>query len=358
MIPIRSRVRAFFIGASILAGAFAIGAVITFFNPVRPRLENVVLDNTALGSRPEGCTQIHEFLCGELRRSTDSGVRVMDDLLAEKKARELAQKIREENPDLTPEQLNNKLVEAIYTPERRGRVLTVYRRVKRDMSRFISLQSDRVFSKREKNLLLARIERVSLELPPPAKMYADEPELFLKSDVFYEREIGNRLRLRIGGAFLLGVESNFNLTFTLAHELAHAIDPCEIRSAHFSIPAYDRLKACFMKQGLIDIRRSRQECVKEDQLSETFADWFAVQITADALADHAATRQPADETLNTAIVDSVRDLCEDPSSDLIADTEHHPSPRVRIERIFGENPTIQALLGCNSARQISTYCKL
>ena len=39
-----------------------------------------------------------------------------------------------------------------------------------------------------------------------------------------------------------------------------------------------------MAEGLVARRESRTECGQRDQLSETFADWIAVQVTAEALA--------------------------------------------------------------------------
>jgi hypothetical protein len=354
VLPIRSRFRAFIFGAGVLAGAFAIGVVITFFNPARPRLEYSVLNVTSLGSRPGGCERVHEFLCGgESDLSPGSSPRVLSDLEAEKQVQALQADLREKSPGASPKLLETQLVSAIYTPARRGRVLAAFHRVKKSISEYIASQPLSVFSKREKQHLLRAIDRVSLELPPPANLYADEPGLFARSEVFYERGPGNRVKLRIGGAFLLAVESRFNLIFTLAHELAHAIDPCEIRSAKLSIPAYDRLAACFMRKGLVDMRPTRRECGRNDQLSETFADWLASQITAEALAEHAISKGPGEEPLNIAIIDSVRDLCEDPEADAVPDTEHHPPPKVRIERIFGEHPTIQSLLGCHESKD---YC--
>jgi hypothetical protein len=101
--------------------------------------------------------------------------------------------------------------------------------------------------------------------------------------VYYERFADGRMRLRVGGAYLLSAKSWFNLVFTLAHELGHAIDPCELRVARLPLPAYDRLGACLLADGLVASRETRAECGQDDQLSEAFSDWLAVQVTADVL---------------------------------------------------------------------------
>ncbi len=211
-----------------------------------------------------------------------------------------------------------------------------------------------MFSQHEKQTLKKRIYKVKLELPPPATVYSDEPDLFTKNDLYYERISSGSLRLRVGGAYLFTVQSWFNRVFTLAHELAHSIDPCELRNIHFSLPAYDRLSACLMSQKIISVTKNRSECAENDQLSETFADWIAVQITSKALKKF-ATEFDHEQILH-AVTNSVKDLCEQEEFLNEMDNTLHPRPEIRIEKVFGLNPIIQEILGCQPSTSAEVYC--
>jgi len=134
------------------------------------------------------------------------------------------------------------------------------------------------------------------------------------------------------------------LVFTLSHELAHSIDPCELRSSGIPLESYDRLNACFLATGVVATRAVRQECGDDDQLSEAFADWVAIRITARALEKYSAE---FDQTqLRAAAANAVADLCDEEDSPEEHDDLTHPSPKVRIERIFARNPQIRSILGC------------
>jgi hypothetical protein len=218
------------------------------------------------------------------------------------------------------------------------------------MIRFIERQSQSIFNASEKLTLINRIKRTQLILPPPASVYQDDPQLLTKSEVFYERDVHGNLFIKVGGAYVLFAKSWFNQIFTFAHELGHSIDPCEIRTEALSFPAYNRLSACFIDHKLVTLRTDRTECGKNDQLSETFADWIAVQLTAQSLKTFSTEFQGT--MMTNAIRNSVRDLCDEEF-----DAEFHPSPRVRIEDILGKHPEIQRILGCDVGNKINDYCK-
>src|SRR5690606_28292980 len=102
-----------------------------------------------------------------------------------------------------------------------------------------------------------RISQIILELPPPASIYSDAADLITKNTVYYERTAQNVLRLRMGGAYLLNTTSWFNLIYTFSHELAHAIDPCEVKQAGMHLNSYDQLIACFISAGWVEKNRSQ-----------------------------------------------------------------------------------------------------
>jgi hypothetical protein len=265
------------------------------------------------------------------------------------------EEIIHDHPALTSEQVDEELVKTIYTAKRMARIESAYRWVRHALENFVEKQPESVFNRAEKRLLKRRLRDTVLQLPLPAKNYADEPDLFTKNDVYYERMHDGTTRMRVGGAYVLSAKSWFNILFTFAHEFGHAIDPCELRAIRTSIPAYDRLGACMLHHGIIAARKTRSECGENDQLSEAFADWLAVQVTADALGTF-ATEFRGQQLLNAA-TNAVRDLCEQDETDLNEmDVEHHPPPQVRIERIFGRNPAIRTVLGCGPAPNPIEYC--
>ena len=292
--------------------------------------------------RRQVCGNLYRAICRKTGVTRDPTGVVKSDLEGEIEALRLYEGLIREHPDWNSEQIDDALVSSIFTPKRRARMESAFKWVLHTILQVI--HQEPAFSSSEKKAIRQRLKKTQLQLPPPAALYEDEPDLFTKNDVFYERTVGGEMRLRVGGAFLFSSKSWFNLIFTFAHELAHSIDPCEIRSVQLSFPAYDRLSACFAQSGWIAMRRDRRECEVNDQLSETFADYIAVKVVAIALRTFATEfRGPQ---LMGAVINSVRDLCEQDQSLDEVDTTDHPSPEIRIERLFGENPDIRAVLGC------------
>jgi hypothetical protein len=299
------------------------------------------------------CTDLYHAICGRSGETRDPTGVVRPDIDAEKLTSQLADNITHAHPDWVGSQVDEELVKQIYTPRKTQRLQGAFQWAARALESFINRQPDSVFNASEKRKLKARLKSVQLQLPPPAAVYDDEPDLYTKTDVFYERTLDGKLRMRIGGAYLVAAKSWFNMLFTVAHELAHSVDPCEVRAAGLAFPAYDRLAACFLRDGLIEARSTRRECGQNDQLSESFADWMAVQVTAEALESFATRfHGPA---LVAAATNSVRDLCEEEGD--VSDSQYHPEPRIRIDRIFGQNPKIRSLLGCSPlAAHLPQYC--
>jgi hypothetical protein len=290
------------------------------------------------------CRHLYHLICSKTGITRDPTGLVRPDIDGEKMALQIYESIIHDHPDWNSDQVNEQLVRQIYTRSNVDRIESAHHWVRNVMEQIIDSQPDRVFNANEKKILKSRLNRTELQMPIPVSAYEDESYLLTKNDIFYERTMDGKMRLRVGGAYFFTARSWFNQVFTLGHELAHSIDPCEIRSARISIPAYDRLSACFMDRGLVAVRRGRSECGENDQLSETFADWFAVQVTAEALRGFSLEfHGPA---LLSATTNAVRDLCEQDEPDMVEDTEFHPSPRIRISRIFGRNPGIREILGC------------
>jgi len=298
------------------------------------------------------CEKIFETTCHGRRPITkDPTGTVGRDVDAELELLRHFEGLVRENPRGSKAEIDEALAARVYSEVRRERVIATFRWVVDRLARILDDLPETTLTRQEKALLSKRIRNTELELPPPASIYADDPGLITRSGVFYERLANHRTRMRVGGAYLIAVSSQYNLVFTIAHELGHSIDPCEVKSLAIAIPSYDRLNACFLAEGWVETRRNRQECGENDQLSEAFADWIAAQVVADAMEFFAADYDR--HQLQDSIVNSVRDLCEQGESLREPDSTFHPTPQVRIERIFGHQPKLRALLGC--ARK-QPYC--
>lgn len=289
------------------------------------------------------CRNAYEVTCESATSTTRDPTGKVDlQIAGEVRALRVLRKIMGDHPTWNSKQVEEKLVTAIYTEKRVKRIEAAYQWVKEQLLAIIQRKDSDLFSDVEKASLIERISRVELDIPPPASKYADAADLFTKNTIYYERTPKNVLRLRVGGAYLMNISSWFNLVFTLAHEFSHAIDPCELAVNSTRPDSYNGLVSCFVRKGWVEDARS--SCAGNEQISEVFADWMASEVLSSALLN-----SEKDYTLEQrvqAAINSVRDLCEEPVGIDIFSEYNHPSPSVRIQKIFGKNPKIRKSLGC------------
>lgn len=303
------------------------------------------------------CVDLQSYVC-TLVRSEDPTGEVRRDSEGEVEALRIYENIIRTHRRMSPEKIDEILVRKIYTADRTNRIRDLFKHAKLKLLQFIESQPFQALTESEKNILRRRVESVKLELPPPASVYADEPDLFTRNDVYYERTADGFLRIRIGGALLFTVRSKFNLAFTLTHELAHSIDPCELRNDDVDIVSYRKLAECFGSP----IETLAAECTQKGKLSEIFADWVATHVVAELLAESSAHYTPTQ--LRSAVFSSVRDLCRDDDDDTEPDSglsSSHPSAAYRVNRIFAQHPTIRKFLGCKDVAGpalpgVPSYC--
>lgn len=301
----------------------------------------------------EACESLFAVACGKIPLLQDPTGIVQPDAAGEIEALRVYETIIHQHPDWTSEEVDEELVKEIYTDRRRDRIFDTFQWVERAMETFLDRQPASTIPAAARRKLKKRLRETQLELPPPASVYANEPELFTKNDVYYSSFADGRRVIRMGGAYLLSSKSFFNRVFTIAHELAHAIDPCEIMPTGVEVPSYRKIEGCFIKVRLVN--RARGHCSPESLLPEVFADWVATEITADALEQYVSKFKNKRERLYS-VINSVRDLCNDEIW-LEDDLRAHPSARDRMDGIFAANPRIRAILQCEApSRRIA--CEL
>lgn len=300
------------------------------------------------------CQNFYQMVCDDSKVVTDPTGSVHPDIKGEVEALRLYEMILHKHPNWSNEQIDVELVNRIYTPKRREMLEDIYRWIQARMIRFIEKQTVANFPSELKKDLVERIKSIKLEIPPPASLYANEPDLFTKNDVYYEGISKERRVIRVGGAYLLSAKSWFNRVFTLAHELSHAIDPCELSHQISQMRGYQRLLSCFHDNQLISKEQLEDNCRSNQFVGELFADWLATQIAIQAVELY-STKFKNDEKMANSIINSVKDLCHQESW-LAHDTKSHPPPKDRIEKIYGEHPSLQRLLGCSTNKIKHYYC--
>lgn len=304
---------------------------------------------------PEICEHFFQLVCARRDVTADPTGNVSPNVRGEVEALRDYEKIIHEHPGWTSDQVDDELVKEIYTDRRRKHLQETFDWVLVMEKEFIDRQPPTVFTPAVKAKLKERLSATKLELPPPAALYETEPDLFTKNEIYYETLGDGRRVIRVGGAYILTAKSWFNRVFTFAHELAHAIDPCELESIPLELPAYHRLAACFSKHGIVHKSMEPVKCGEKNRLGESFADWIAAEITSEALVQRTAKFKNFGETLNSAI-NSVRDLCNQESWLDESESELYPEPHIRIGVLFAKNPRIAHLLGCAIPEGKDSYC--
>lgn len=301
------------------------------------------------------CLDLFQSACLRRGITSDPSGDVQPNVRGEIEALRLYEEIIHEHPDWTSDQVDEKLVNLIYTERRRLKMLDTFAWVKVEMKRVIDSQDEAILATTLKKKLKQRIDSTILELPPPASLYEAEPDLFTKNEIYFETSSGGRRIIRVGGAYLLTVKSWFNRVFTLSHELSHAIDPCELKAAKIEPAAYRRLARCFWQSKVISKDPERLRCENKNQLGEAFADWMATQVTALAMDKYREKLKTPEDRLHAAI-NSIRDLCDQETWIGESDNEVYPEPAIRIGRIFASHPRIRNSIQCEVTPDERPYC--
>jgi hypothetical protein len=315
---------------------------------VRPPEELIPIDPLLLAY----CEAPYQTTCSTPWPSVDPSGFVRPSHRGEINALRQMRTLIRENPDWSSDAIQDQLAREIFTEQRRDRTFQVFQGVRRKLLLYIEDLTPEVFTRAEANALIERVSSVELELPPPIAVYSDALDLITKNAVYYERTPSGKLRLRIGGAFLLNSTSWFNIAFTLAHELAHAIDPCELTQAGILPSAYNSLTQCFVEAGWV--APDRNHCNQFEQISEVFADWMATQISASALKGWTIEYSPSERA--QAAINSTRDLCEQSLEGESLNLSYHQHPQMRIESLFFLNPQLSAQVGCPPIDPPIIYC--
>jgi len=150
---------------------------------------------------------------------------------------------------------------------------------------------------------------------------------------------------------LLNNSSRFELVQTMAHEIAHSIDPCTMLK-HKKSP-YDKLLTCMGEQKLT--YSSNGNCVRNK--NEAFCDFVASKILGIYFSDK-KYENFSNIDFQNGYANSLKGIIykEDVDGDeSIYNEGTHPSARKRYE-ILMSDPTIRRQMGCDDEIYQKTNC--
>lgn len=327
-------------------------------NPLSPltSISNLILSSDSQPQQkpeiPKLCANLHDWVCNPAFESASTkditGI-MAPDAQGESDALSLLEKIINTDPPVPAEQIDEVFARKVYTPARRVRLESAFLSAK---TRIIELVKSWIPEQERQHdhdnwtrPLIRQLRMVRLEIPPPAHLYSDEPDLLTKNDVFFEHRGPTDLVIRVGGGYVLSSRSWFNLISTFAHEIGHAIDPCEMHSLKQPLHGYRLWLECMHHIHLIEKSNTDRFCKRQDTTAEVFADWVSAQVLAKTFLDFSKKFNKPRES-RYAFRNALRDLCGAVDDPLSPSFLGHPSSSIRINKIFGAQPEILEKLQC------------
>jgi hypothetical protein len=298
------------------------------------------------------CEKSYDAICKGNAVADPTGETSLD-YRGEIRALRVLRRIVRTNPGWTTEQIEDELVKRIYTKERKDKLNRIFEIVRAQMIDYVKQQNSKTMTDVDKAVLIERISKVALELPEDRTTYSDATDLYTKSEIYYERShSGDVHRVRVGGAYILNTSSEYSIIFSMAHELAHSIDPCGIQGEPLNYKIYDDLVQCFVDSQWIS--KEEAACGNKDKSSEVFADWLGAEILARSIRNQ--TKYSLEEKTRAAI-NAVRDLCDDSSGFEKVNLEYYPTDIIRVKSIFSKNTLLRKELQCSNSGTVKPYCR-
>lgn len=291
---------------------------------------------------PFECRKLYDEICYKPGKKDPTGFASLTPE-SESKVLRMFEELVRSHPKETPDQIDERLVRLIYTEKKTETLQALFKKTQLLLDKKIKRLTGKNSEAYE--FYKKRLEKIKLELPPPASRYSDERSILTGDDALYYELDDDPIKIRVGGALVNSIDSQFNLIQTLAHELAHALSPCSISKTTIPWGFYTRALKClgYTKEKVLI------ECAHPGKMNEIIADWFAASTVAEIIREETKSFN-YDEKL-AAIKNSVRDLC-DYGRDRTPDPKHdwskaHPSGAERINGIFAQHPRIQSTLQCS-----------
>ncbi len=253
------------------------------------------------------------------------------------------------------------------TPKRLRRVEEIFKKVKKLT---IERLSKIPLSDADRKKMLAQIEEVEISKDDCRSM----PELYFGEGAMMW--VGNPPKIILCSGLLM--QSEFQIAFTLAHELMHRVDLCMWGSV-FGGTKYDSgkpldtqhplrpLLECLRDPNGVDAYRLRAErfehgelnvvnCINSDQISEAMCDWMAGEVIpryVERNLKHLSRNQIRAGYKNIWAA-SCKTKADQPDNS--GDFSVHPLLRNRMNAVIAVQPDIRHQIGCDGIPAEKPYC--
>lgn len=168
------------------------------------------------------------------------------------------------------------------------------------------------------------------------------------------------------GMGLLGQSESAQI-WTIAHELAHSIDPCNIAKKTeqgLQVMQYTKKSEgalgehpfaaalqCLRHTQSVGAKPIKDStvpfCSNSDQITEAFADLLAGEVVANHLQAKQKQSSQSKEQIRIQMQSAVESICEDGDSHTTENQpDEHPTAELRINRLFLANKALRDLSGC------------
>lgn len=264
------------------------------------------------------------------------------------------------------------------------KIQKVFLRVKNQLANKIESQ---VTNQKLKQALIEKIQAVQFIGTDCSKDFgASEkiPGLFI-SNAFYD-VVKNSFKYCLGTT--VQNDSEFQMVFMIAHELAHGISPCGItkgpsdftfkysnptdrKKSEQEFPFYSSVLSCLRDKRSIqaEFKEANEESLEtskepvfcnNDQIDEAFADWMATELIPEYIENHHPKLSQEQKILgysNVARGDCViQDALEIYKSQNSKKFDVHPDMRSRVNNILLSHPKVREQMGCNKLGEDKIYC--
>lgn len=193
---------------------------------------------------------------------------------------------------------------------------------------------------------------------------------------------------RLCNGLMFSGNSEFHIAYSIAHELAHSIDPCAIQAAtserkiSFDRNDLAKAEAQYPISNLLRCLRSNETAAAKrdnsikfkaqvmrdnqnqkarpvfclgDQIREAMAEWFASEVSS--RYTYSVVKQLSTTDATNALLNTWRPRCRNDSGvdETKAFSSHLPT-RTVVNKVFLANPQVRQLLGCSNGKSEIGYC--
>ena len=154
------------------------------------------------------------------------------------------------------------------------------------------------------------------------------------------------------------IYSDYSYIFILAHEIAHAFDPCRfnLSLSNNKSGLSPQLNKCLMHPKSIHSRPIDQKyyyVCNQTHLSEAFADWFGGEILGEAIAVSDFKNLSLNKKLESLVL-GLR-MC-DAEQMIFKMNDHHHAKIDVLDKIVSQNPKVKTALACDDHSSEYAYC--